>query len=239
MLITDIQELKRILEISPDDTVEDVKLTFLMEWVSNWMDELLDRPLSYGLRTEYYNGTGTQQLLLKSRPVYTTASTPAYTLNPTPIDPIVYVDGSGYYNEGSQAFASNPGSSPLTYGSSFILKMDNQPDNSSRCGILVRIGDYWPKPTNRQSMWLTPYIGDSFGNVQVQYTAGYTLDTLPATLRMAADLLIAKLRYVLPTGLEMSSESYEERSISILTQNKSYLLSLVRPMITSYRSWTW
>ena len=239
MLWSDIQELKRVLEIDPEDTVEDVKLNFINEWVSNWLDELIDRPISYALRTEYYDGTGTQVLLLKSRPVYIASSTPAYTLTPTPVNPTVYVDGSGFYDEPSSVFDSAPGATALTFGTDFVVKLDNQTDGSSRCGMLIRRNGYWPKPTVRQTGWLTPFLGAGYGCVQVAYTAGYTIDTLPGTLRMAADLLAAKLRYVLPTGLELNSESYEERSIGILTSNKSWLLSLVRPMVFSYRNFTW
>ena len=70
-------------------------------------------------------------------------------------------------------------------------------------------------------------------------TAGHTADTLPAPLRMAAVTLIAKLRHVFPLGVELTSESYEERSISWTPNQKYYLMSLIRGMIEPYRNRRW
>ena len=71
MLWTDIQELKSVLEIDPGNTSEDKKLLLVIEWASAWMEEILGRPgFGYKARTEFYSGTGTQTLLLRSRPVY-------------------------------------------------------------------------------------------------------------------------------------------------------------------------
>jgi len=224
MLLTDLTELKAILEIDPNNTTEDVKLNFLITWASAWIEEILNRPgFSYSVRTEYYNGTGTQRITLRGRPVFQ---------SPTPQ---VWVDDHGYYGARSGAFDGD--NEELTYGNDFTIAWD-QPDGTSRSAILVRIGNYWDKPTVRSAGLLSPYIGPAFGNVKVTYAAGYTVDTLPVVFRMATNLLVARMRYLLPIGMEIGSESYEERSISVISDSKQYLTGLIRPMILPYRNWS-
>jgi len=222
MLFTDLREMKSVLEIDPCNTEEDKKLSFLNEWVSAWLEEWLGRPgMTYKARTEYYAGTGTQVLCLNSRPVYTTPTIQ------------VFVDPSGYYGQPDGAFDST---TELTYGTDFCLKAERD-DGLGYGGLLVRINDYWTRPTVRSAGLLSPYIGPAFGNVKVVYTAGYTVDTFPAQLRMAANILVARLRYLLPLGMELTSESYEERAIAIAAERKDYLMGLVKPMLFNSRNW--
>jgi len=225
-LLTDLNEVKLLLGIDAANGAEDGFLNFLIEIASAWILEFLDRPGFFrAARTEFYRGTGTQQLLLKSRPVLTTPTIE------------VYVSTTGYWGTSSGAFGSN---TQLTYGSEFTLEID-QDDGSSRSGILWRIGDYWPRPFVRARGLLAPFVGDDLGSVKVVYTGGYTVDNMPAQLRSAAHLLIAKLRVIYPTGMELRAESYEERAVSYdagsLSKQKNYLLSLVAPMLTSFRNW--
>lgn len=220
--LTDLRELKKILEIPDTDTSEDVKLNFLIEMASVWIEEYLDRPLFYRTRTEYYRGSGRKKLLLRARPVFTTP----------PIE--VYVDESGLYGSADDAF--NAADTGKVYGEDFALQID-QPDGSSRSGILLYTNGYWPMPGVRSQGMLSPYLGDSVGNVKVIYTAGFTIDALPAKLRLACITLIARLRHFFPLGLELNSESYEERSISWAADRKDYLLALVKPLLHTYRNW--
>ena len=177
--------------------------------------------MSYKARTEYYNGTGGLKLLLRHRPVFTTPTI------------VVHLDSGAYYGSVTGSFA---GTSALTYGTDFSLKID-QEDGTSRSGILIRINEFWPKPQSRQAGFLSPFLGESFGNIRITYTAGFTVDMLPAQIRAACNLLIARMRAILPVGMEIGSESYEERSLGLITQQKNYLTSLIRPMIWPYRNW--
>lgn len=223
-MLTDLRELKRILEIDPNNTQEDVLLGFLIEQASAWIEELLNRPgLMFKARTEYYAGTGTQKLLLRSRPVFTTPTIQCF------------VDEAGYYGTRSGSFAST---TELTWGDDFTLDID-QDDGTSRSGILIRINNLWPKPHVRQTGLLSPFVGDSFGHIKVIYTAGYTVDSLPATLRLACNILASKLRYFFPLGQELNSDSYEEKGIGIVTSDKEKLLNHVRPLVLSYRNYRW
>lgn len=223
MLLTDLREVKALLEIDPENTQEDLKLSLFIEQCSAWIEQWLDRgDLSLQSRTEYYNGTNTQKLLLRCRPVY--------------LFPIiqVFVDYGGFYGSTSGSF--NPSLSTLTFGNDFCI--ETRDGITSENGILVRINDFWAKPSVRQVGYLTPFIGPSFGSIKVIYTAGYTNDTLPATIRNAAAIVVAKLRNYLPLGLEVNSENYEELSVSVSTDGKNYILGGVIPQIfPKFRNW--
>lgn len=229
--LTDLNTVKVLLEIDPANSGEDVKLNFLIELASDWIAEYLDRPgLFIARRTEFYKGTGTQKLLLNSRPVYT---------SPT-IE--VFVDSQGYYGQPSGAFGSD---SELTYGTDFGLQVD-RPDGTSRSGILFRINNLWPRPVVRARGLLAPFIGEDFGSVKVVYTGGYTIDNLPAMFLQAVVLIVARLRQLLPLGQFIQAESYEERAISYsnlfttggsASLSKDFIMSLARPLIFSFRNW--
>lgn len=226
MLLSDIRECKAVLEISPLNTREDAKLNFFIEWVSAWIEEYLGRgDLSIRSRTEYYNGSGTEKLLLRSRPVY-----------PSPA-PQVWVDEAGLFGQVSGSFTNSE--SELTFGEDFGLWVEPGEQGLSRNGILIRNNNLWPKPSRRQRGYLSPFIAEGYGTIKVVYTAGYTVDNLPAPIRQACVMGVTRLRYVLPLGLELNSESYEDRSISSsVDAKKNFIMSLVKPSLTTYRNWT-
>ncbi len=223
MRLTDLQETKAILQIPSGDTTGDKLLLFLIEIASDWIQEILGRDLEKKERTEYYNGTGTQNLPLRARPVFT--------------DPVprVWIDSNGDFGAPTNSFQS---SNEVTYGginNGFCVSVD-QDNGTSRSGILIRTGTYWPRPTYRSFGLLTPYIGQATGNIKVVYTGGYTVDTLPSQIRFACDTLVAKMRSLLPEGMEIGSESYEERHIAVVWDAKHSLISTIRPMIWSFRN---
>lgn len=232
-LLTDLVEVKTVMEIDIGDKSEDIALNFYIEQISSWIQEWLNRDLELKTRTEFYSGTGTQRLCLKSRPVF-------------PDSLSVYVDGSAYYGSAPNAF--DPTASLLTYGQDYFIEIDtvnfdpltNSPlPSTSRSGVLVRIKDVWPRPTARVAGLLSPFLTRDYGSIKVTYEAGYTADTLPAVIRSAANLGVARMRYIFPLGMEIGSESYEERSISLVTERKNYIMALIYPMIWSHRNWNW
>src|SRR5437879_2823588 len=97
MLFTDTNEMKAILDIDPDNHAEDLKLNFINEWASAWLEELLNRKFTLQQRTEYYGGSGTQKLLLRTRPAYYDAN---HLIQ-------CYVDETGYFGTRSGAFDPN------------------------------------------------------------------------------------------------------------------------------------
>lgn len=225
MLYADLGSLKRTLEIDPCDKSEDAKLLFFVDWATKWIGEILNRPdFSYKSRTEYYDGNGTQRLNLRNRPVY-----PSPTIQ-------VYVDLSGNFGESTNAF--DPATTALTYGSDFSLRID-QGDGTSRSGVLYRINGLWPLLRKRQGGYLSPFFGKTEGGIKVVYSAGYTIDNLPSNIRMACNALVAKMRQFFPLGLEVGGEAYKDRSLAYMMDNMDYLLSGIRPMLTSFINRVW
>ena len=231
--LTDLNTVKVLLDIDSSNTAEDLKLNFLIELASDWIAEYLDRPgLLIASRTEFYKGTGTQKLLLNSRPVYTTPTIQ------------VFLDEGGYY--GSVTGSFNATTSALTYGTDFGLQID-QSNGTSRSGILFRIRNVWTRPAVRTRGLLSPYIGEDFGSIKVVYTGGYFLENLPSQFLQAVVLIVARLRQLLPLGQIIQAESYEERAISYgnlfgaagggsASGSKEFIMNLARPLIFSFRN---
>jgi len=226
VIITDLREIKTVLDMDPSNTAQDAKLLLYAEWATNIINTYLGRAangIDYKSRTQYYLGTGTQKLLLRNRPVYPSPSGSYSAL-------AVYVDQGGYFGTASGAFDST---TLLTYGTDYTLQID-QDDGSSRSGILIRVSNYWPKPTVRQQGLLSPFIGPDTGSIKVIYTAGWTLDTLPAAFRMAANMVISQLNLLFPLGMWLTGESYEERSVSY---TPLYWWNLLDGILGPYRNW--
>ncbi len=229
----DLNELKTLLEIDPGDHSQDKKLSFFNEHAANIIEELLDRDFTYKSRVRYYDGTGTQKLLLRHRPVYPAPPAGFSAL-------AVIVDEAGLYGTAPNSYGNNPANQALVYGVDYTLKIDRD-DGGSRSAILYRVGEFWPKPFNRQRGMLTPFVGNDTGSVQVTYTAGYTVDTLPAAFREAAGLLIARMNSLWPLGLPLNSESYGDSAGSVgqsyMNQYKDILTGLVKPLLWNHRNW--
>lgn len=224
--LNDLNETKVALEIDPANTAEDKKLLLFLDYASDWVGELLNRRngILYKSRTEYYDGTGTTRLLLRSRPVYA-----------TPVIEVTH-DANGFYGCTSGAFGST--STPLTYGVDFALKVD-QDDGTSRSAVLVKMNGVWERKFGRQAGWLSPFVVRDTGSYKVVYSAGWTIDGMPALLRQAVLTLVARMRYLMPVGMEIGSESYEERNITVVAEKKDYLMGIVKPMVLPYyRNWS-
>ncbi len=194
-------------------------------WASAWIEEYLNRPgMSYKQRTEYYDGTGTPHLLLRSRPVYTDP----------PVQ--VYFDEDGFF--GSRTGSFDPNQSLQTFGGTYYLRVDSE-DGTSRSGILSRLNSVWPKRSYRAGGLLSSFLGPSPGSIKVVYWAGYTVDNCPEPIRAAANILVTKIRNFMPLGMEIANESYENRYISYAQANKDYLFCTVKDFLNPFRNWRW
>jgi hypothetical protein len=223
VLYNDLSEVKRLLGIDPLDTQEDTLLWLYIGTATEVIETYLNRPkLTKQARTEYVNGSGTQRLCLRHRPVY---STPTIT--------VAYSQDS-LGGSDTDAFAQ---SVPIVYGTDFYLEIDDFELGTSSNGILRYARGLWNKPYARTTGYLAPFVTRDTGSYRITYTGGYTVDTLPAAFRQACALLVSRMRYVFPLGLELTSENYEDRSISIQASDKDYMLSLVKPLLHTYRNW--
>ena len=147
------------------------------------------------------------------------------------------MDEAGYFGQATGSFDSS--TTALTYGTDFCLWTGGEDNASSRSGILVRVNQLWPKPSVRQRGWLSPFVAEGFGNCKVIYTAGWTTDTLPADFRWATNLLVARMRTMMPLGMESTGDSFDEKSVSYAVDRKLYLMALVRPHLMKYKNWHW
>lgn len=222
MILGDLPTLKALLEIPDCVTTEDRRLLIYLKWATEWIEELCDRPFAYKQRTQYLDGRGTSKLLLKARPVYPTGMQ-------------VYVDTASHYGEGDDPF---PAASLLTYGTDYVLQIDDEENERSKCGIVHRLNAVWPRRWMRAENYLSPFQVATKGTIKVTYYGGYTVDQMPANVRGAVITLIAKMRNYFPIGMEIGGEGYEDRSLSYTVSDRNYLLTTVKDMLINHRNWT-
>lgn len=219
--LTSLQEIKSFLEIDSRKTKEDKNLLFFIRYASTLIETWLNRTdqLLFKERTEYYNGTGTFNLALNCWPTYVT---------PTPR---CWVDQAGFFGQTQDGFQDN---TELEYGTDFFLY--TQDGVTSQNGLLIRRNAFWQQDPVREWGFLSPYQGDSLGSIKVVYSGGYKEDTIPDDLRIACNMVVAKLHYIFPLGVFLATESYEDRAISIANpQLKNELLSMVKPYLVNFR----
>lgn len=170
--------------------------------------------------TEFYQGSGTAQLVLRRRPVSSIAT--------------VHVDDSAYFGFASGAFGS---STLLTAGVDYAL--DVQTSGFSRSGILYRIGGRWPAQPVRDGSELVGGEMAGFGNVRVTYTAGYS--TTPADLKLAGILLARIIMLTSANGGKMvTSESLEYYSYTLSgSEDAKNDLHSVAAIVNAYREPVW
>lgn len=210
-----------MLEIDPEDDTENKRLNFWIKMASGLIEDYLDRPgYLKQERTEYYNGTGTDKLVLRCRPAY-----------PTPT-PQVWVDEGGFFGVDPDAF---PSTGLLEYGTDYVLWTD-RPDGTSHRAILIRKNNLWQKAGRRRAGFLSPFVDEGWGTVKVTYVAGWTADDLPQTVVAACTLLVSKIRFMYPLGLPVSSDSYEGRSVSIRSEDRNWLFGQIKHLLHGQRT---
>lgn len=147
-------------------------------------------------KTEFLSGPGTDQLVLRWRPVVDS------TLR-------IWVDSGGYFGKGTDAFGSD---TELTSGVDFALRLDGEDaGDDSRVGwsgIVERIGstDF---EEDRTANWTT-----GIGNIKAVYKAGFV--KVPPDVKLLATRLLARLRNDVEKGRVVASESISGYSYSLL-----------------------
>lgn len=213
-------DVKTLLGIDSSDSSEDDKIDLLIAAASAAVEAFCHREFEAQERTEYLDGSGWSDLILKHRPVNSIAS--------------VQLDANGYYGEAPDAF---PAETTLTAGVDYVLPKAGH--LHSRSGLLKRIGGssfasggvsggrrMGLRPARRGPIW--PH---GTGNIKVVYNAGYA--EIPADIQQAVFTLIAWMRRSGPMGgAAITGETLGEYTYSIgqLTNAATSALSTVGEM---------
>lgn len=160
----------------------------LLEAVSDAVVRRLRNPIASATYTEYYDAPLTDTLVLRQRPV-------------TAVTSVLYHAGS---NGDPSLFDAT--ADALAQYSDWLLEVD-QPDGSSRCGILRRTSSSaWGVRPRRPVGRLANRLDPDRRAVKVTYTAGYS--PVPPSLLKAINLMTARLYLMMPDGVPLTSESW-------------------------------
>jgi hypothetical protein len=175
--ILTLEEAKTILGVTNGD--EDDALDLLVAGACAAVEKFVGRKIERAAYTEYLDGQGYPDLVLRQRPVASVEG--------------VRLDWAGYYGAGPGAF---PAETALVEGVDFVLVRDDGGESIS--GLLRKIG-----PRSGRSGTVTPARArpawpEGQGNVRVAYTAGY--DPVPDDVKVVAAGLVGYWRRSLPNG---------------------------------------
>lgn len=201
MSLVTLATLKTLLEIPDSDTSRDELLDLLGDQVSGAVEEYCGRQFGSNTYTEFLSGDNSPILVLRQRPVVSITG--------------VWVDDAGYWGQGVAPFAT-----PLD-ATAYALEKD-QPDGSSRCGLVRRVGDVWPRPAVREPGNLTGRtpggVQGEVGNVKVTYTAGYA--SIPSPVQLAVALGVSRIMRTVKSGGLVASENTPGYSYTLFTGNQ-------------------
>lgn len=217
MAIADLAYVKAVLEIS--GSKEDVRLQHLIDAADAAVKRFAKLDFEQVTRTEFYSGDGTRFLVLRQRPV-------TEILN-------LWLDDSGNFGSGSGFGAETL----LQAGVDYEMRLDGDEASACESGIVLRIGTVWPN-LNRISVVgkLTADIGPAFGNIKIQYTAGW--NPVPADVKIAVATYAGYLRRMIPFGGSVTEETLGRWSYKIQTatvmQNGVVLPADVASLLRQY-----
>lgn len=196
MAIADLAYVKSVLEIA--GTKEDVRLQHLIDAADAAVKRFAKLDFEQATRTEFYSGDGTRFLVLRQRPVQA-------ILN-------LWLDDSGNFGAGS-GFGTEK---LLQAGVDYELRLDGDEASACESGIVLRIGTVWPN-LNRISVVgkLTADIGPAFGNIKVEYTAGW--NPVPADVKIGVATYVGYLRRMVPFGGNVTEETLGRWSYKLQT----------------------
>lgn len=212
-MLTTLAKLRLSLGQSTDPASDDPQMLMLLEAAEASVRRYLNRDLEQQSYTEYYDGTGRPQLILRQRPVTAVSG--------------VWLDNAGYY--GQRAGAFDAATTALTQGTDFIVRppLDQSEKNN---GILEMITPIWFAVEGR-SCWP---VGQ--GNVKVTYTAGY--NPIPLDLQVAVHQAVAQALKMAENGFPLQSETLGEYSYTLLAGGKDPSLASARALLNRYREVT-
>lgn len=175
-------------------------------------------------QNQYYCTDGTKIIALRQRPVLSVQS--------------LYYDPNGYF--GTPPWPATPFDSTklMVSGVDYTLYIDNDRQQSSERGWIMRINGYWPKPNERVRGILVSTPGWSQGNLKISYTAGRRF--LPLDLQRASNLLLAISRSTAKLGLPTSAESLDYYSYTLAGQKEVMdMIGSIQRILANYKEFRW
>lgn len=201
MALASLYRLKIALGIT--DSVYDILANNCLDAASQAVKNYLHREIELKTYTHFFDGDGSNVLLLRQRPVISITS--------------VNSDLAGFYGQNVAGFGVG---TSLVAGVDFALKIDDSTGSTSKSGILLRTG------TASVTQWSAMFYGTllagargtpwlrGYGNIKVVYIAGY--DPIPdpiqqATVQVASEMYLAASK----AGHFPSSENLGDYSYSL------------------------
>lgn len=226
MALTTTDRVRILAGLPVLDADETAQLDACRKAAEEFLLQQVGRPLEKARRTEYYNGNGQRVFPLRNRPVWQIHN--------------VWLDHYGFYGAPSGAFDNS--TTLLTQGTDYVLEQDlHTPDSSgylSKSGNLVRQRTVWAEMArNYVPGRVATEAGPNWGNIKVDYTAGY--DPVPDDLVLAVTMLTSLFKRLAPHGQPLESERIGSYSYSILTgrmmQQTHPVMGSVDRIINRYR----
>lgn len=159
---TTLANAKATLQIASTDTSLDALITMLIRQLSVLIESYTKRVFGPQTYTDILSGNGSATLALRQRPVLSVAS--------------VYSDVLAYYGTGEGAFPSPPLEEGAQNG--YALEWDSGPGTQSSNGLLLMIGNCWPRPIANAYGLLSTIQGPNVGNIKATYLAGFPASML-------------------------------------------------------------
>ncbi len=199
MPLTGLADTKTALFIPTLDTSNDAWITLMLPGIELALQTYIGYNIAQQSYTEYYNGNGGTEFLLKQLPVSSITN--------------LWVDEAGYDGQNPAGSFTDP---PLVAGTEYYLQLDGRDSLTSATGTVVRInGAVWVPnyytPYNRLSVKQVP----GNGNIKVQYVAGYS--PIPADIQMAVWETVGALRQIRKIGFSgpITAEALTASSYSV------------------------
>jgi hypothetical protein len=194
MALTTLASVKAQMGLSPADTSKDTQIKVLIDGVSSYVKQQLNRDIEATDYVEYQSGDGSAHLVLRQSPVISVTS--------------VCYDNAGYFGDGPNAF---PAANNLTPGVEWSL-LDGLNHKGGQ-GILRRIGSVWYGRPSRFTGTVANLPPIPAGNFKIVYRAGY--EVIPPVIVMACNSLISSMIMQASVGGGASSLGYEDASVSL------------------------
>lgn len=209
-------------------STDDLRLQACLDGGSQSANQYCKRRFMQQTDAVYLNGNNTQRIFVQNGPL---------------LSATVWLDYSGRYGDNPNGSFANP---PLILGTDYSIPYDGQlgddcddsQDTTPVCkaSMIQRIGAVWPGRWVR-TMGLTGALIPGAGNIKITYTAGWTQDTLPMTVRLAICQIANVILRSAPFGGFLQSESWQgySYSLGLLAINSYPELGTSRANLNTFR----